>query len=74
MTKKKIEVDKYNRPAACCNLEEFDPIFANESDFVEVCEWMNGEGFDISINDDHYSFTRGELDAINYLVKYLNEN
>ena len=68
-----VDVEVYNRLAACCSLDKFDPGFADETDFVEVCEWKNGEGFDISINDDHYSFTRGELNAINYLIKQLNK-
>jgi hypothetical protein len=67
------EVEFYQRPAVCCNLMDFDPIFANEYDFVEVCEWKNGEGYDISINDKHYSFTHGELEAIEYLITQLNK-
>lgn len=68
-----INVENYNRRAVCCNLDEFDPIFADETDFVEVCEWKNGEGYDISINDTHISLTYGELEAINYLVTQLNK-
>lgn len=48
-------------------------LFAGEGDFIEVCEWKNGEGFDIAINDRHYSFTHGELKAINYLIDELNK-
>lgn len=70
---KNIPVEQYNRPAICCHLDEFDPIFANESDFVEVCEWKNGEGYDITINERQYAFTHGELDAINYLITQLNK-
>ena len=44
---------------------------AKEDDFIEVTEWTNGEGWDITINDKHFSLTFGELDAINYLVKAL---
>lgn len=73
MTDKEIKLEMYDRIAVCCNLEEFDPGFAGENDFIEVCEWKNGEGYDISINDRQLSFTRGELKAINYLVEYLNK-
>lgn len=69
-----INLEKYNRKAACCNLEEFDPLFASGDDFIEVCEWKNGEGYDIAINDTHISLTYGELEAINYLVSQLNKN
>ena len=66
-------VEFYNRPAVCCHLIDFDPLFAKDSDFIEVCEWKNGEGYDISINDTHYSFTHGELKAIEYLITQLNK-
>lgn len=68
-----INVENYNRKAVCCNLEEFDPMFALSDDFIEVCEWKNGEGYDIAINDTHISLTYGELEAINYLVTQLNK-
>ena len=45
---------------------------AKDNDFIEVVEWTNGEGYDITINDDKIiSLTRGQIDAINYLVKSL---
>ena len=69
-----INVETYNRKAVCCNLEEFDPMFALSDDFIEVCEWKNGEGYDIAINDRHYSLTHGELEAINFLTAQLNSN
>lgn len=46
-----------------------------KDDFIEVCEWINGEGFDISITDKKIiSLTRGELDAIDFLTKTLDYN
>ena len=68
-----IMLEKYNRPAVCCSLNKFDPIFASISDVIEVCEWKNGEGIDVYINNKHHSFTYGELDAINYLVSQLKK-
>ena len=68
------KIETYNRRAVCCSLNDFDPIFATESDFIEVCDWKNGEGYDITINDKNYSLTIGELEAINYLVEKLNKN
>ena len=67
-------IESYKRNAACCNLIDFDPMFADESDFVEVCEWKNGAGYDVAINDTHYAFTYGEFKAIEYLVEQLNKN
>ena len=69
-----INVETYNRKAVSCNLEEFDPLFASGDDFIEVCEWKNGEGYDIAINDRHISLTHGELEAINFLAEQLNGN
>ena len=66
-------VENYNRKAVCCNLNEFDSLFAFDDEFIEVCEWKNGEGYDIAINDTHISLTHGELEAINYLVTQLNK-
>ena len=68
------KIETYNRRAVCCSLKDFDPIFATESDFIEVCDWKNGEGYDITINDKNYSLTIGELDAINFLAAKLNDN
>ena len=48
---------------------------AEKNGFIEVCEWTNGEGFDISITDKKIiSLTRGELDAIDFLTKTLDNN
>ena len=44
---------------------------AKDGDFIEVTEWTNGEGWDISINDRLLHLTHGEFDAINYLTKVL---
>lgn len=52
------------------NLQKYDYL-AKDSDFIEVTEWANGEGWDISINDKIIQLTIGQLDAINYLTKAL---
>lgn len=52
------------------NLQKYDYL-AKDSDFIEVTEWANGEGWDISINDKIIQLTMGQLDAINYLTKAL---
>lgn len=47
-------------------------VLAKDTGFIEVTEWTNGEGWDITINDKVISLTWGELEAINYLVKALD--
>ena len=37
-----------NRKCIFEDLNKFD-IMAKKDDFIEVCEWTNGEGFDITI-------------------------
>lgn len=60
-----------NRKSIFEDLKKFS-IFAKEGDFIEVTEWTNGEGVDISLGSSrgtrNISLTWGELDAINYLV------
>lgn len=43
---------------------------AKADEIVEVCEWVNGEGWDIDIGDNKMiSLTHGELHAIEVLAK-----
>lgn len=67
-------IECYNKRAVCCSLIDFDQVFADESDFMEVCEWKNGMGYDVCINDTHFSFTHGEFNAMCYLIEHLNKN
>ena len=57
----------HNRKAVMIDLSPFD-ILAKEFDCLEVTEWSNGEGFDVYLcrkdNENTYSFTYGELDAM----------
>ena len=41
-------------------LKKFDAL-AKDSDFIEVTEWTNGEGWDIAINDKIISLTWGTI-------------
>lgn len=59
-----------NKKSVSENLDKFSPIF-NKTDFIEVTEWTNGEGWDITINDKVISLHEDELEAINYLTKVL---
>jgi hypothetical protein len=37
---------------------------AKPHDTIEVCEWTNGEGWDVSIGTRNIQLTFGELDAL----------
>lgn len=52
------------------NLNKYDYI-CDKDDFIEVTEWTNGEGYDISFKNRTIQLTTGELDAIKYLVDSL---
>ena len=59
-----------NKKSINDNLKKYDYLAKND-DFIEVTEWTNGEGYDITINDKIISLTNGQLEAINYLTKSL---
>lgn len=52
------------------NLSKYDHL-AKGNSFVEVTEWVNGEGWDITFDDTVISLTCGQLDAIKYLTLAL---
>ena len=52
------------------NLRKYDHL-AKENSFIEITEWSNGEGWDITIDDRMLSLTWGQLDAIQYLTLAL---
>lgn len=52
------------------NLRKYDHL-AKENSFIEITEWSNGEGWDITIDDHMMSLTWGQLDAIHYLTLAL---
>lgn len=60
-----------NRKSISDDLSIYDCL-AKKGDFVEVTEWVNGEGYDISVRDKLISLTHGEIEAINYLIKCLD--
>ena len=62
----------YTRKAAWDKLRKYDYL-AKDDDFIEVTVWKNGEGYDISINDNKlFSLSIGQLEAINFLTKRLD--
>ena len=62
---------KFNsRKSVNDKLKKYDYL-AKDNDIIEVIEWTNGDGYDITINDKIISLTSGQIDAINYLVRSL---
>ena len=62
---------KFNsRKSVNDKLKKYDYL-AKDNDYIEVIEWTNGDGYDISINYKIISLTSGQIDAINYLVRSL---
>ncbi len=64
-------MEHYNKKSVSDDLRKYDHL-AKDSDFIEITEWANGEGWDISINENVISLTYGKLEAINYLIKCLD--
>lgn len=58
------------------NLKKYCYFSNGEHDFIEVTQWTNGKGIDVSIvsngNEKSFSITYGELEAINYLKMSLD--
>lgn len=59
------------RKSVSDKLKKYDHL-SKEHDFIEVTEWTNGEGWDITINERIIPLTYGQLEAINYLIKVLD--
>lgn len=52
-----------------------DSVYHNDNDFIEVTQWVNGEGWDITISDNQqFSLHWTEFKAIKKIIKYLEEN
>ena len=64
-------MEHYSRKSIYDNLQKYD-VLANKEEFIEVTEWHNGEGWDIVINEQPISLTRGQLEAIDFLTKSLD--
>lgn len=60
-----------NRKSIYDDLQKYDCL-KNKSSFIEITEWTNGEGWDITIDEKIFSLTYGELEAIKYLTRVLD--
>lgn len=63
----------YKRKTINDKLSKYTYSTKDNSSYIEITEWKNGEGWDIDIDGrKHITLTLGELEAINYLVKALD--
>lgn len=70
---KEIEANLYDRKSLIVELKDFDYL-AKKNDFIEVTEWGNGEGYDITLSDNQIiSITIGQFNAIKKLIKLLGK-
>ncbi len=60
-----------NRKSIYDDLQKYDCL-KNKSSFIEITEWANGEGWDITIDEKMFNLTYGELEAIKYLTRALD--
>ena len=65
-----------NRKSISDKLKKYCYHSNRDNDFIEVTEWTNGEGIDVTIDSNghnkSFSLTHGELEAINYLRMSLD--
>ena len=64
-----MTIKTYQKKAKFCELKPYDH-FAKEGDYIEVTDWDNGEGFDVTISEKHFSLTHGEWECLQVLVNY----
>ena len=67
-----MTVETYTRKAKFAELKAYCH-HATDTDFMEVCEWHNGEGFDVTINNRTLQFTYGQWDCLQVLVNYKDQ-
>lgn len=72
MKKKNFKFNIKDRKSVHADLNDFCYL-AKPHEFIEVTDWSNLDGYDITIGERQISLTVGELDAIKALVKKLNK-
>lgn len=67
-----------NKKSVFTELKHFCPYSLTKPDFMEVTEWVNGEGITVTINDNlgnrHFDLTHGQIDALKKCIKTLHKN
>ena len=62
-------MEQYTRKARMVELRKYDHL-AKEHDFMELTEWHNGEGWDITVGEKTFTLTYGEYEALQALIHY----
>jgi hypothetical protein len=62
-------IKKYERVAKFAELNPYCHM-SKPGDFMEVCEWQNGEGFDVCSGEQRFALTWGQWEALQVLVNY----
>lgn len=79
----KKEVELGTRKSAFVNLKDFCTFSMgverkDKGDFLEVTEWTNGEGYDITVSDvkgeKTFSLTWGQMEAVKKCVKKIEKS
>ena len=68
-------MEKNKRKAVFTPLKEFC-VFAKDDAFIEVVEWANTEGFDVTIEtykSESFSLSYGQFKALKKVVKELQK-
>lgn len=63
-------IGTYTRPAKTTDLKPYCH-HSKDDDYMEVTEWVNGEGFDVNVSDkERISLTYGQWECLQVLVNY----
>jgi hypothetical protein len=71
--KKGINCEIKERRSINCDLMDFCYL-SKPGDFIEITEWVNLDGYDITISEKQFSLTHGELKALKKLIKILDKS
>ena len=67
-----MSIQFHKRHSAFSELKHYCPL-AGEHDYMEVTEWSNGEGYDITVSskqgEQRFSLTHGEIALLQVLLK-----
>lgn len=79
-TSKDNKVKLATRKAGYALLKDFCSFsFQEESDFIEVTKWINGDGFDVEVYTKHimknfkFELTYGQFEALKKIVKQIDK-
>ncbi len=66
----KISITENTRKSLFASLED---SYHKAGDFIEVTEWSNGEGYDVTINEKQFSLHFTEYEALKKIIKQFEK-